>query len=445
MRKFAAWMMVVAILLSCIGIAVSEETIIRVKCDYANVRKNETRVIYLDSDDNPSVCVYGYAIAECQYNKNKRWPEKIRYLNPQGERIHTTQGYSVVRYSYDGNRRVTRITFYDINGDITITEQGYSSLAVYYTPDGLRDRVSAFNMKGKKIYSMTDIDVSLLLDDDGHPFVLGMPFVDLKEGPRTRNDTQDEVYEITEDLIQVVQDEPAAVSLPSVSPQITTIITPTPTATQTSVRTPVPTDTPEPTPTPTEVPTATPTPIPTATPTPEPTETPTAKPAHTKAPAAEVETPELKEEWLEEGVLLKQTYYLGDTPIFGKEGFVTRIQTISKKHVTSEIYLDENGERAPLGNEPYYRVEYTYDKSGNINRERYYDLDGNPVLCNEGYAIVYREYNARKQVVYEKFYGIDGFATKLEDGSSCCRYTYDDEGNLLYIKKYDYYDRLIDD
>ena len=129
----------------------------------------------------------------------------------------------------------------------------------------------------------------------------------------------------------------------------------------------------------------------------------------------------------------------------GELGFVTRIQTISKKKVTSEIFLDENGERAPFADEPYYRIDYTYDNAGNRSRERYYDLDGNPVLCNGGYAIVYREFNSRKQVDYEKFYGVDGFAVKLDDGSSCVRYTYDDEGNLLYSTKYDYYDHVIED
>ena len=107
-------------------------------------------------------------------------------------------------------------------------------------------------------------------------------------------------------------------------------------------------------------------------------------------------------------------------------------------------WLDADGNPAPLGDEPYYRVEYTYDNAGNVNREKYYDADGKPVRCSKGYAIVYREFDAYDRLVYEKFFDTDGFAVMLEDGTVSCRYEYDRDGNLIRKTKYDFYDREVE-
>ena len=130
--------------------------------------------------------------------------------------------------------------------------------------------------------------------------------------------------------------------------------------------------------------------------------------------------------------------------MLGEEGFVTRIQTLYGKTVTSEAYQDENGKPVPINGDTYCKVEYTYDKAGNRNREKYYGADEKPILCSKGYAIIYREFNSRGQVVYEKFYGTDGFATMLEDGAVSHRYTYDENGNLLSVKGYDFYDHEVE-
>ena len=85
-------------------------------------------------------------------------------------------------------------------------------------------------------------------------------------------------------------------------------------------------------------------------------------------------------------------------------------------------------------------AEYTYDGRGNRTREKYYDEEGNLVLCRSGYAMVYREYDAYNRVRYEKFYGSDGGVTALEDGTVAYRYEYDDNGELVRIRKFDWMD-----
>lgn len=153
----------------------------------------------------------------------------------------------------------------------------------------------------------------------------------------------------------------------------------------------------------------------------------------------------LRQEESEENNIIRETYYDRDgNKVMGEGGFVTRLRVISGKKTIAVSWLDENGEAAPFGDEPYYRVEYTYDKRGNINREKYYDANGKPVRCLKGYSIVYREFDSYNRVVYEKFYDTDGFAIMLEDGAVSYRYVYDDDGKLIETTKYDYGDHVVE-
>ena len=144
------------------------------------------------------------------------------------------------------------------------------------------------------------------------------------------------------------------------------------------------------------------------------------------------------------GNLITETWfdYLGNQ-VMGEDGFVTRIRQMSKGKVISESWYDELGNPMSPGGETYCRVDYTYDKAGNVNREKYYDAEGNSICCLAGYAIVYREFDAYNRVVYEKFYDTDGFAIMIETGAVSYRYTYDDEGNMIQRTAYDYFDHEI--
>ena len=128
--------------------------------------------------------------------------------------------------------------------------------------------------------------------------------------------------------------------------------------------------------------------------------------------------------------------------VIGEEGFVTRVRVMSKDKVIAESWFDADGQPMTTG-DTYYRVEYTYDNIGNVNREKYFDAEGKPVRCQAGYAIVYREFDEFNRVVYEKFFDTDGFAIMLEDGSVSRRYQYDDDGNLIQITKYDFGDHEV--
>ncbi len=149
-------------------------------------------------------------------------------------------------------------------------------------------------------------------------------------------------------------------------------------------------------------------------------------------------------EYAQRDDVITETYfdYLGN-PVIGEEGFVTRIRQMSKNRVISETWYDEKGDPMSVGGETYVRADYTYDKAGNVNREKYYDADGKPVRCLRGYAIIYREYDKLNRVIYEKFYDTDGFAIMLPEGAVSYRYTYDEEGNLQTTTAYDYFDHEV--
>ena len=174
----------------------------------------------------------------------------------------------------------------------------------------------------------------------------------------------------------------------------------------------------------------------------------TEKPTQTLSQAAEpspIPTPELREDNVEEDNIRQETYYdYAGNKVKGEGGFVTRVQAMNKNLVIAENWKDENGEAVPFGDEPYYRIEYTYDKMGNVNREKYFDKDGQLIRCSKGYAIVYREFDEYNRVEYEKFYDTDGFAIMLDDGAVSYRYEYNDAGEVIKKTKYDYGDHEVE-
>jgi len=140
----------------------------------------------------------------------------------------------------------------------------------------------------------------------------------------------------------------------------------------------------------------------------------------------------------------RESYY--DTQgqvVVGEAGFATRVSKLSKGKVIAVNWYDPEGKPMTAG-DTYCRIEYTYDQSGNINREKYYDENGSPILCKAGYAIVYREFDSYNRVAYEKYYDIDGFAIMLEDGSVSKRFEYDEDGKLIRTTKYDYSDHEVE-
>lgn len=150
---------------------------------------------------------------------------------------------------------------------------------------------------------------------------------------------------------------------------------------------------------------------------------------------------ELREDVTDEKDVRWESYYdYEGNIVVGELGFARRKQTLNKDKVISESWYDAEGNPSTrAGSEyedTYCTVEYTYDKMGNINREKYYDENGDLIRCLKGYTMVYREYDAYNRVIYEKWY-------ETEEGTISFRYEYNEYGELISTRKYDWLDHEI--
>ena len=101
-----------------------------------NQKKNTIRYILTDEAGNPVAGSEGYAMLELEYNSRRKWPEKIRYLDPEGKRVRNQDGYSAIKYDYSANRLVTKITFYDENAKlVNVGEEKYCRITLRYNKE----------------------------------------------------------------------------------------------------------------------------------------------------------------------------------------------------------------------------------------------------------------------------------------------------------------------
>ena len=103
-------------------------------------KKNTIRYIFADEAGNIAASPKDYAMLELEYNGKRKWPEKIRYLDREGNRVQNQDGYSVVKYDYGTNRLVTKITFYDENTKlVNVGEEQYCRITLKYNRENQRN------------------------------------------------------------------------------------------------------------------------------------------------------------------------------------------------------------------------------------------------------------------------------------------------------------------
>ena len=454
-----------------------------VECQYEDFREYPFKIRYLDTKGNRADNPDGYSVLKLDYDGWRRVTE-LTFYGTDGKIHNTAIGYAHVYARYESDS-LSRVTFMDAKGKRLEDPEGTMLESVL--------KIMTDSGKPRLSFDPWSIKISWKQQESGTVLLTPEP-----TAVPTQEPTAEPTPEPTPEPTAEPTPEPTVEPTPEPTPEPTAEPTPEPTAEPTPEPTPEPTA--EPTPEPTSEPTAEPTQIPAETPEPtgqpsvlltidmleEPAEESTAEPAETPA---EKQPPELSETATSEPtsipspvqaqtpipipaptqtpvptqtpmptpVLLQtanftddpeavtETYYdFSGKPVLGELGFVTRVRVMSKDHIISERWYDENNELMTIGNETYCRVDYTYDQKGNINREKYYDKENLPVCCSAGYAIVYREFDGYNRVVYEKFYGTDGFAIKLADGTVAYRYQYDDNGVLLKKTRYDIADHEID-
>ncbi len=106
-------------------------------------------------------------------------------------------------------------------------------------------------------------------------------------------------------------------------------------------------------------------------------------------------------------------------------------------------YLDENGQPV-MGPGGYAYIEYDYNGDDYKIKEAYYDTDGQLVLGYGVYAYVEYEYNEDGQIIKEAYYDTDGQLDIGDGGYAYVEYEYDDEGRMIKELFYDATGGLID-
>lgn len=116
--------------------------------------------------------------------------------------------------------------------------------------------------------------------------------------------------------------------------------------------------------------------------------------------------------------------------------------------------FDENGQ---IAREDFYGVdgnpimikegcasiEYEYDENGNCTRKIYYDWAGARTIGSGGYCEIRREFNSNNQNIRDSFYGIDGKLITLPSGQASTECKYDEKGHPVEMAFYDIKNRPV--
>lgn len=136
---------------------------------------------YFDAEGNPAYQTLGYCALARHFNSDGL-VDVIQYLDEQGEPVTTTSGYNnthrtytddlsdtdtyyiddaqvrnnygfySLHRSYDENRRIKEITYYDENGELTLHKNGYAKIARTYNDAGRVAYEYYFDVSGNPVF-----------------------------------------------------------------------------------------------------------------------------------------------------------------------------------------------------------------------------------------------------------------------------------------------------
>lgn len=105
-----------------------------VKFDYAGDGKNEKPILweFFDTEGKPTMTSQGYSKIAFEFNKDGR-EAKRSYLGLNDEAVNNGNGFSVLKRSFDGTKRLTKEAYYDKDGRLSLnTKKGYAVMNVAY-------------------------------------------------------------------------------------------------------------------------------------------------------------------------------------------------------------------------------------------------------------------------------------------------------------------------
>ena len=103
------------------------------------------KIIYLDTTGNPDINKYGIA-GKCFSYNNAGHVSRIEYYGADGGLINNSMQYAVVAYEYNSaNENLYKISFYNEEENLVITEHGYAQEVRGYDNRGFLISVAYFN------------------------------------------------------------------------------------------------------------------------------------------------------------------------------------------------------------------------------------------------------------------------------------------------------------
>ena len=136
-----------------------------------DAKQHVVQYFHANAEGEPVPGPDGYAVIECQYEPDKPYPTKIRYLDEKGKRTENPGGYAVIRMEYNQDNQVTAATFYGMDGKLTNTADGYARTVLQYT-DGVLSSAAFTDSKSRKLRDQDEKlleTVSSWLTQEGTP------------------------------------------------------------------------------------------------------------------------------------------------------------------------------------------------------------------------------------------------------------------------------------
>ena len=129
--------------------------------------------------------------------------------------------------------------------------------------------------------------------------------------------------------------------------------------------------------------------------------------------------------------LLLQGIHYRQSPAYDRHAYYD----VNERVLFDEFY-DLDGNPIIYENGAHAR-EYAYDRYGNITSVRYLDLQYNPVINKSGFAEAHKKYNNKQQLINEEYFDEFGRPINIGAGYASVTSEYDEAGNLA---RKDYYD-----
>jgi hypothetical protein len=129
---------------------------------------------------------------------------------------------------------------------------------------------------------------------------------------------------------------------------------------------------------------------------------------------------------------LSQSYYDKNDKPYDREGYYKNTYTYDKNGnlLESRYYAADDS----LRKESYAIERNKYDEQGNLFERRYYGADEN--LRKNDYAIERRKYNEQRKLIERTFFNYLDKAIDYNNVAHKFVYSYDEQGNYLYLKRY---------